>query len=116
MRWQDAERSTNVDDVRGRRFGGGGMPIRLGGVGGMSLGGLVAIMAITYLPGGDPLAVLTGGAPTETAAPGPGDSAPIDDEGSRFVRTVLKSTENVWGTVFREQLGRSYTEPRLVMF
>ena len=103
MRWQDAERSTNVDDVRGRRFGGGGMPVRLGGV---SLGGLVAIMAITYLLGGDPLAVLTGGAPTQTAAPGPGDSAPIDDEGSQFVRTVLKSTETVWGTVFRDQLGR----------
>ena len=113
MRWQDAERSTNVDDVRGRRFGGGGMPVRLGGV---SLGGLVAIMAITYLLGGDPLAVLTGGAPTQTAAPGPGDSAPIDDEGSQFVRTVLKSTETVWGTVFRDQLGRSYTEPRLTMF
>ena len=92
------------------------MPIRLGGVGGMSLGGLVAIMAITYLLGGDPLAVLTGGVPTETAAPGPGDSAPIDDEGSRFVKTMLKSTETVWGAVFREQLGRSYTEPRLVMF
>ena len=86
MRWQDAERSTNVDDVRGRRFGGGGMPIRLGGVGGMSLGGLVAIMAITYLLGGDPLAVLTGGVPTETAAPGPGDSAPIDDEGTQVRR------------------------------
>ena len=116
MRWQDAERSTNVDDVRGRRFGGGGMPVRLGGVGGMSLGGLVAIMAITYLLGGDPLAVLTGGAPTETAAPGPGDSAPIDDEGSQFVKAMLKSTETVWGAVFRDQLGRSYTEPRLVMF
>ena len=72
MRWQDAERSTNVDDVRGRRFGGGGMPVRLGGMGGLSLGGLVAIMAITYLLGGDPLAVLTGGVPTETAAPGAG--------------------------------------------
>jgi hypothetical protein len=114
MRWQDAEQSSNVDDVRGRRFGGGGMPVRLGG---MSLGGLVAIMAITYLLGGDPLAVLTGGAPTETSAPPTAaDSAPIDDEGSRFVRTMLKSTETVWATVFRDQLGRSYTEPRLVMF
>jgi len=117
MRWQDAERSTNVDDVRGRRFGGGGMPVRLGGVGGLGLGGLVAVMAITYLLGGDPLAVLTGGAPTETSAPPQaGDSAPIDDEGSRFVKTMLKSTELVWSTVFREQLGRSYSEPRLVMF
>ena len=117
MRWQDAEQSSNVDDVRGRRFGGGGMPIRLGGMGGIGLGGLVAIMAITYLLGGDPLAVLTGGAPTETSAPPQaGDSAPIDDEGSRFVKTMLKSTELVWSTVFREQLGRSYSEPRLVMF
>src|SRR6187549_2055307 len=116
MRWQDAERSTNVDDVRGRRFGGGGMPLRLGGVGGMSIGGLIAIMAITYLLGGDPLAVLTGGTPTETAAPGPGDTAPIDDEGSQFVKAVLKSTEDVWSKVFREQLGRSYSDPRLVMF
>jgi len=117
MRWQDAEQSSNVDDVRGRRFGGGGMPIRLGGMGGIGLGGLVAIMAITYLLGGDPLAVLTGGAPTETSAPPrASDSAPIDDEGSRFVKTMLKSTELVWSTVFREQLGRSYSEPRLVMF
>ena len=117
MRWQDAERSSNVDDVRGRRFGGGGMPIRLGGMGGMGLGGLVAIMAITYLLGGDPFAVLTGGVPTETAAPpAAGDGAPINDEGGQFVQAVLKCTETVWGTVFRDQLGRSYTEPRLTMF
>ena len=61
--------------------------------------------------------MLTGGAPTQTAAPpAAGDSAPIDDEGGQFVEAVLKSTETVWGTVFREQLGRSYTEPRLVLF
>jgi len=117
MRWQDADRSTNVDDVRGQRFGGGGLPVRLGGMGGLGLGGLVAIMLITYLLGGNPLEILTGGVPTETAGPpSAGDSAPIDDEGSRFVKAVLKSTETVWGTVFREQLGRSYTEPRLVLF
>ena len=117
MRWQDADRSTNVDDVRGRRFGRGGMPVRLGGMGGMSLGGLVAIMLVTYLLGGDPLALLTGGTPTETAAPPSAqDATPIDDEGSRFVRAVLRSTELVWGKVFQEQLGRSYSEPRLVLF
>jgi predicted metalloprotease len=117
MRWQDADRSTNVDDVRGRRFGGGGMPVRIGGIGGMGLGGLVAIMAITYLLGGDPLAVLTGGVPTETAAPPSTEgAAPVDDEGSRFVRAVLKSTEDVWGQVFRAQLGRDYAQPRLVLF
>ncbi len=118
MRWQDAEKSSNVDDVRGRRFGGGGIPIRLGGMGGMGLGGIVALMLITYLLGGDPFALLTGGVPTESAAPanGPGDPAPVDDEGSLFVKAVLRSTEVVWGKVFREQLGRAYQEPRLVLF
>jgi predicted metalloprotease len=118
MRWQDAEKSSNVDDVRGRRFGGGGIPIRLGGMGGMGLGGIVALMLITYLLGGDPFALLTGGVPTQTAAPanGPGDPAPVDDEGSLFVKAVLRSTEVVWGNVFREQLGRTYQEPRLVLF
>ncbi len=117
MRWRDAERSQNVDDVRGRSFGGGGMPVRLGGMGGMGLGGLVAIMLVVYLLGGDPFALLTGGVPTETAAPpAASDTAPIDDEGSRFVKTVLRSTEQVWGAVFKEQLGRAYSEPRLVLF
>jgi uncharacterized protein len=102
--------------VRGQRTGGGGMPLRLGGMGGMSLGGLVAIMAITYLLGGDPLAILTGGVPTESAAPSPGETAPIDDEGSRFVKRVLRSTELVWADAFTKQLGRTYSEPRLVLF
>jgi uncharacterized protein len=115
MRWQDAERSDNVEDRRGQRVGGGG--IRLGGVGGMGLGGLIALMAITYLLGGDPFSVLQGGLPTETAAPEsvPG-APPADDEGSKFVRSVLFSTETVWGDVFRSQLGRTYQKPTLVLF
>ena len=45
MRWQDAEQSDNVDDIRGQggaRFGGG--PVRLGGMG---LGGLLGLMLLT---------------------------------------------------------------------
>jgi predicted metalloprotease len=116
MRWQDAERSDNVEDRRGQRIGAGSA-IRLGGVGGMGLGGVVALMLITYLLGGDPFALLQGGTPTESAAPEsvPG-SPPADDPGSRFVRTILRSTEIVWGEVFRSQLGTAYQEPRLVLF
>ena len=113
MRWQDAERSSNVDDLRGQRFGGGGM--RLGGLG---LGGLLGLMLLTYLLGGDPLALLQGGIPTETAGPAdtPGTTAPPEDEGGKFASTVLKSTELVWERVFREQLGREYAKPRLALF
>jgi predicted metalloprotease len=116
MRWQDAQRSENVDDLRGRRFGGGGGPMRLGGMG---LGGLLGLMLLVYLVGGDPLAVLSGGVPTETAAPEepmPGDAPPATDEGSQFVRAVLFSTETVWGDVFRTQLRSQYTKPRLTLF
>ena len=114
MRWQDAQRSENVDDLRGRRFGGGG-GMRLGGMG---LGGLLGLMLLTYLLGGDPLALLQGGLPTESAAPEalPGEAPPVDDEGSRFVKAVLFSTETVWGDVFRTQLSRQYAQPRLTLF
>ena len=113
MRWQDAERSNNVDDLRGQRFGGG--PMRLGGMG---LGGLLGLMLLTYLLGGDPLALLQGGIPTETAGPAdtPGTTAPPEDEGGKFASTVLRSTELVWERVFREQLGREYAKPRLALF
>ena len=92
MRWQDAEQSTNVEDVRGQPARGGRMPIRLGGMGGLSLGGLVAILAITYLLGGDPLVVLTGGTPTESAAPEAVPGEATDDEGSRFAKAVPVET------------------------
>jgi predicted metalloprotease len=118
MEWRDAERSSNVEDVRGRRFGRGhGMPVRLGGAGGMGIGGLVVLLLVGYLMGVDPLTILSGGVPTETAAPptaGPGDG--IQDEGRHFIEATLRSTELVWAEVFRTQLRQQYREPRLVLF
>jgi predicted metalloprotease len=118
MEWRDAERSSNVEDVRGRSFGRGrGMPVRLGGTGGMSIGGLLVLLVVGYMMGIDPLALLTGGVPTETAAPadaGPGDG--IQDEGRHFIEATLRSTELVWGEVFRTQLRRQYQEPKLFIF
>ena len=38
------------------------------------------------------------------------------DELTQFVSVVLKDTEQVWGKVFPEQLGRRYEEPVLVIF
>jgi predicted metalloprotease len=42
-------------------------------------------------------------------------SAPPTDEAGQFVRAVLGSTEDVWNALFK-QMGRSYEEPRLVLF
>jgi predicted metalloprotease len=47
--------------------------------------------------------------------PAGGEAPPADDRASRFARTILKSTEEVWGEVFSRS-GRSYQEPTLVLF
>jgi predicted metalloprotease len=46
---------------------------------------------------------------------GPAPAPPKDDPGARFVSRVLRSTEQVWGDVFRES-GRTYQPPKLVLF
>ena len=39
-----------------------------------------------------------------------------NDELAQFVSVVLKDTEDIWNTQFREQLGKTYVEPTLVLF
>ncbi len=109
MRWQGRQGSDNVEDRRG---GGGGTRA----VGGIGIG--VIIMAIIIqLLGGDGCAVIQQAAvqqpqtqqtQTQTSAE--------DDELSKFVSVVLKDTEQIWGKVFPEQLGRRYENPILVLF
>lgn len=105
MRWKLGRRSNNVLDARGR---GSGM--RLGG-GGLSLGAVAAIVALSLITGQNPLQMLAlfsgGGAPVtqETGAP------PANDESAEFVRAVLGETENVWGAQLQ-----NYQPPQLVLF
>ncbi len=140
----DGDQSSNIEDRRsddsmgGGGVGGGGVgggfPIPMGGGGGgLFKGGfgLVAFVVIAMIMGADPGAILSdiaggggGGAsyspapsPPRSAPPqsGPSASAPASDAESQFVSRVLKSTEDVWGSIFRE-LGGQYREPKLVLF
>jgi predicted metalloprotease len=89
MRWRDARRSDNVEDLRGRRMGGG---MRVGGLG---LGGMLVLLVLTYLVGGDPLALLTQGAPgagVPEAGPADPPPGPPQDEAGQFMQAVLAST------------------------
>lgn len=113
MRWDGNRESENVEDRRG--VGGSG-----GGIGGRSIGigtVLVAVVA-SYFLGVDPGMVLGmlegGGAPVATAPP-TSRQAPANDEMTRFVRTVLADTEDVWAAQFRKG-NTSYAAPRLVLF
>ncbi|MDO5288215.1 MAG: neutral zinc metallopeptidase [Pseudomonadota bacterium] len=113
MRWEGNRQSSNVEDRRGA--GGGGM-----GFGGRSIGiGTIVIALIGgWILGVNPLTllgILSGGQATVQQQSAPAQTTPANDQNTAFVRTVLASTEDVWGEIFR-QGGAQYREPRLVLF
>ena len=129
MKWRGRERSSRIDDRRGRgggfgRAGGlgslgrGGIRLpmgRGGGVGGLI--GVVVLLGVFWLVTGDnPIDMLTGGssgvAPTTRSQPLPQAG---QDELADFVGVVIKENEDLWGEVF-SQNGANYTPPNVVLF
>jgi predicted metalloprotease len=111
MRWKQARRSDNVVDARGRS---GGM--RLGGAGGLSLGGIAVVVVVGLLTGQDPLQILT----QLVNQSGTYSSAQVEqpagaDESSEFVRAILGDTEDTWRQIF-QSANRQYQDPKLVLF
>jgi predicted metalloprotease len=110
MRWRGREESENVEDRRGLRVTAG----RRGGIG---CGGLLLVLGIAYFAGVDPRQILgllqQAGPMTEQSVPQ--GQPPAEDDATRFVRVVLKDTENTWSQVF-QQSGRTYAKPTLVLF
>ncbi|MBM4246592.1 MAG: flagellar biosynthesis protein FlgM [Deltaproteobacteria bacterium] len=120
MQWRGRRQSDNVEDLRGRRVvrGGGGMV----GIGGT---GLVVILLLALLTGQNPLDMLgeiasqqqgAGGVSTGEQVDQPYQESGADQAQREFVSVVLADTEDVWNKTFREDLGRAYQEPRLVLF
>lgn len=104
MNWKGRRQSDNVEDRRG--ISGGTL------VGG-GLGTLVIALIVMFL-GGDPKDVLQQSASRSPAAERPLTQKEI--EGREFVSVVLADTEDVWREVFRDQLRKTYREPKLVLF
>ncbi|HTZ40276.1 MAG TPA: neutral zinc metallopeptidase [Syntrophales bacterium] len=106
MRWEDQERSDNVEDRRG-------MPVSRGLVGG-GVGTILLVLVALYF-GIDPSVILQtvpeSGPPSVTQQ----QQKPGADPMSQFVSVVLADTEKTWHGVFR-QYGRTYEEPKLVLF
>jgi len=129
MLWKGRRQSDNIQDARGG--GGPGMPGGFGrrpinipvgrGGGGLSFSTLIILVVLFFALracGIDPLQILAGG---DSGAPGGGgqvtEGAPPtgSDEMTQFVATVLAETEDVWKGVFQAE-GRTYEEPKLVLF
>jgi predicted metalloprotease len=106
----EGEGSSNVEDRRGMGIGGRGL------IGGGI--GTVVLVVVGMLFGIDPRVILglaDGLQQVQAPAEVQGKvGAPTDDMG-RFVAVVLGDTEKTWTTVF-QQLGRTYQDPRLVLF
>ena len=110
MRWRGRRQSTNVDDRRGS------MP--MGRTGSIGCGGLIIILLLSWLLGGNPLQILES---VQTSAPPATNSQTYqptaeEDELAAFVRVVLADTEDVWNRIFQEEFGQDYPEPTLVLF
>jgi hypothetical protein len=82
----------------------------------MGIGGLLALMALSFLMGGAPLSLLNDVGQISTAPSDPlTGSPPAEDAAAQFVSVVLADTEDTWSPLFA-QINRQYDKPRLVLF
>jgi predicted metalloprotease len=111
MRWEGQRESENVEDRRGMG------PARVGSVGGLGIGGIVLVLAVSYFTGTNPLTLINmlSGVQSMTESSAPSESAPTGaprDQLGKFASVVLADTETTW----KQLLGPEYEEPRLVLF
>ena len=118
MKWEGNRESDNVEDRRGAGGGGGG-GFGLGGRG-IGIGTIVIALIGGAVFGVNPLQVLDmlsgggGGGVAPSSQPAV-QQTPATDKQTRFVKTVLADTEDVWGKLFKEK-GAQYAAPKLVLF
>lgn len=107
MKWQGRRGSDNIEDRR--RMGAG----RAGGLG---LGGLLLVLAVGYFFGIDVSPLVGGGGLAPTSTETRGELSQADLQVGEFVSVTLADTEDVWGEIFREELGATYNAATLVLF
>ena len=118
MRWQRGTRSRNIDDRRARRS-----PGRRTVGGGLSLGGVLAILAISWFLGIDPMTFLGGNVGSGSVGLGGGGLAggamasgefrttPEEEKLVGFVSFVLDDLQATW-----RELLPGYRDATLVLF
>ena len=122
MEWENTPESSNVED---RRSGNSGPATAgFGGSGGLGIGTVLVVLAISYFTGINPSLLLSGaqvfqGSPhaqsgySQPVARAP---APADDRTASLVRHVLGETEAVWKDVLPAQTGVQYIDATLVLY
>lgn len=110
MKWREGRKSENVEDRRSLRIPGGAA----GGIGGI---GLIVILLISMYMGVDPSQYIQG---TQDSTGTMAQQSQLSDEqlnqSAEFVSLVLGDTEATWNKIFKDELGRAYIDPKLVLF
>lgn len=102
MQWEGGEESSNVEDRRG-----------MGGKLAMGGGGISILGVILYLIFGQGFNFNPGGQGIQN--PGEVDNSPERQKEVKFVKVVLKYTEEVWGSEFAKH-NKHYRDPKLEIF
>ena len=106
MRWTSGDRS-NVEDYRGRRMGGRGMSV--------GLGGFVVLLLLSWATGTNFLSLLdsTGDVSNDTAgSSGSVASSPAEEQQVDFVDAVMKDIQDTWSGL----LASRYSRTSVVLF
>jgi uncharacterized protein len=107
MKWSAGRRSSNVEDRRGGPTG----VVATGGL------GTIVLALIVIALGGDPSFLLEQDS-SSTSESGTTTSrvrSPEEDQLADFTSVVLADTEDTWNVLF-QKMGRTYQEPKLVLF
>ena len=110
MKWQGRRQSDNLEDRRGMSTTG------KVAIGGGAIG--ILFILVQLFMGGDSADILNTLSqqmqqPQQTQEAR--ELTPQEKLVGEFVSTVLASTEDTWGQIFRQN-GRTYTEPKMVLF
>ena len=114
MQWRTGRRSENVEDQR-ETPGAPGRGPRMAVGGGL---GVIIIVVVAALFGVNPMQLLDmAGNPGAQVGKGPQQVVLTHEEKELgdFVAVVLADTEDTWKDLFRK-MGKTYTEPHLVLF
>jgi uncharacterized protein len=112
MEYDNMPQSSNIEDRRGQR--GGAV-----GAGGLGIGAIIVIFAISYFTGISPQVLIGGaemiGVGRQSEAP---QTAPVDpnDPMRKFLSQVVGGTEAVWSEVLPAQAGVKYEPTTLVIY
>jgi len=109
MKWRTGRKSENIEDRRSSGISGKAA----GGIGGL---GIIFLLLISMFLGVDPGQIIQGIDSTGASSHGSQMSTEEQNESAEFVSLVLGDTEATWSDIFAEDLGRTYIEPKLVLF